>query len=106
MKSMQALTAEGDCCMKNGSMEAACHKPQTKDEDAPKDDCSNDEDGSQPRTETTCVCICCFQFAAPEQNFVRFDNKLFLHLTIHTGLIDQNWTDPFLGAPWQPPDVS
>ena len=106
MKSMLSTMDKEDCCMKNGNMEGVCHKPPTDKQQSKKEGCSTDEDCSQPKTETTCICICCFQFFAPEQNFVRFDNKLFSHPTIHTGLIDQDWKDPFLSAPWQPPDIS
>ena len=95
-----------DCCMKNGNMEGVCHKPPTDQQQSSEKDCSKDEDCPQPKTETTCFCICCFQFFAPEQNFVRFDNKLLSLPTIHPGLVDQDWTDPFLSAPWQPPDIS
>jgi hypothetical protein len=106
METMQAMLAEGDCLGKNGNMEGVCHKPNPTDQHGESNHSSKDEDCSQPRSETTCICICTFHFVAPEQDIVKFNNDDFLTLPLHSGLVNEDLTDPFLSAPWQPPDLS
>ena len=105
MESMKAMSTNDECCMERGNMEGVCHKPISNCADT-KDDCAKDEDCSQARTETTCVCICTFQFVAPEQSLIKFDNNQFSLISIYGGLLDKVWIDPYLSAPWQPPDHS
>ena len=105
MESMQVKTIDGECCMKNGNMEGICRKPQSAQENAKEDPCAKDEDCSRPKAETVCICICTFQFVAPEQNFMKFDKQEFSFPTTYARLIAQALTDPFLSGPWRPPNV-
>jgi len=54
---------------------------------------------------TTCVCIICFQYAAPVNSITEY---LFYYSSparsMQAFLID-HIQDPHIGAPWQPPDI-
>ena len=62
-------------------------------------------DGCSQKTEATCVCICCFQFAAPVQEIAEFNCNFIIHSpNIPLREVGQV-KDQYIGAPWQPPDV-
>lgn len=57
------------------------------------------------QSESTCICICVFQFAAPGQADTKIQfgiNEPEISLSIY---LQHNWKDPLLALPWQPPDV-
>ena len=99
MATMKVMIGTEDCCSKSGNMEGVCHKPPIEKENKKEQHCP------QPKTESTCICICCFQFAAPDQLLVKFDASNPLLLTNYNTIPDQRWIDPFLAGPWQPPDI-
>ena len=85
-------------------------KPASTDEhcgnsEKPDKSCSH-EKGNCAKQDATCICICCFQYASPDQ----LGEKLHFGIDINTyelaGYVPQNWKDPQLMAPWQPPDIS
>jgi hypothetical protein len=58
------------------------------------------------KQETCNICICGFQYAAPDQ----IGEKIQFGVTINNGelpgYLENHWKDAQLAAPWQPPDVS
>ena len=100
MDSMKEMLATDECCMNHGNMEGVCQKPATSKKDSKEEHCP------QSKTESTCTCICLFQFAAPEQILLKFDDNLYSINTVHHSMIDQHWIDPFITGPWQPPDAT
>lgn len=103
---MAAMTEEG-CCKKSESMKGSCESAE-KSCSAPAEEksCSSEEEkqcGMQ--TESTCICICCFQVAAPDQ----LGSKLQFGINDSPQSLafyqQKNWKDPQLALPWQPPDV-
>src|SRR2546421_4471949 len=86
------------CCMENKSMAGTCHKPPAEKQKTKKDCC--------PKAETTCICLCCFQFAAPGQVAIKFYFKAIQLLHSYNSQAEQLWKDPFLSVPWQPPDLT
>lgn len=55
--------------------------------------------------DATCVCICCFQYAAPDQVAAKLQFGLAGSNNHLAGYLQLHWKDPHLTAPWQPPDV-
>jgi hypothetical protein len=55
------------------------------------------------KQDASCVCICGFQYVAPDQ----ISEKLQFGVDINTGelsgFIQNSWKDPQLATPWQPP---
>ena len=99
MESMQVMRASEDCCSKNENMEGVCQKAAVKEN-------SKNEHCPKSTTETTCICICCFQYAAPEQAIIKFADKEISSASTYNGMLDQRWVNPFLSGPWQPPDFN
>lgn len=62
------------------------------------------DDGSCQPTGTTCICICVFQFAAPEQDIRSFQFDTDDLLAGRTGYLQLKWKDPHIASPGQPPD--
>ena len=105
---MAAVGKSKGCCKKSESEKMSCKMPSAKHRDAApkKKSCHNKEErkcGMQ--TESTCICICVFQYAAPDQ----LDNKFQISIIdVEQSLnmyLQQNWKDPQLALPWQPPDM-
>ena len=73
--------------------------------------CASDEEGvkssndSCSETEATCVCICCFQYAAPVNTITEYQFNCSLPSIIAYIFIVGHIRDPHIGAPWQPPDL-
>lgn len=61
--------------------------------------------GCCQKTEATCVCICCFHFAAPVQTIAEFKFNFVIHSPIIPLREVGHVKDQYIGAPWQPPDV-
>ena len=104
---MMAVATEEGCCNQSDEEKSTCKMPDKKQEHTPaKKSCHNEEDtkcGTQ--SESTCICICVFQFAAPDQLDAKLQfgiNNVEQSLSIY---LQQNWKDPQLALPWQPPDV-
>ena len=99
MESMQATSGREDWCLKSENIEGVCHKPAAEEN-------SKEKHCPKATTETTCICICCFQYAAPEQAIIKFADKEISSPSTYHGMLDQHWVDPFLSGPWQPPDFN
>ncbi|MBC7826336.1 MAG: hypothetical protein H7122_01220 [Chitinophagaceae bacterium] len=97
-----------DCVRNNENFQASCSREElardqtcieeTTIQDPASDDCCQ-------KTETTCVCICCFQFAAPLQAITDFQFDCTVSSNISSRFIVGHVKDPHIGAPWQPPDL-
>ena len=105
---MAAVEKSKGCCKKSDTEEMGCKMPAAKDQHSTpeKKSCHNEEDNKcGMQNESACVCVCVFQFAAPDQaaNKLQFgvnDDELSLNI-----YLQQNWQDPQLALPWQPPDM-
>ena len=93
------------CCKKKEEMKGSC---STSDEQQhcgrPADEENTPADLCPIPADQVCVCICCFQFAAPDQVGTKFQ---FGTTGIQQSLgfyLHQKWKDPMLALPWQPPD--
>ena len=86
----------------------SCHKT---DEVPASSACAADESSDNPEEkkcsmqDATCVCICCFQYAAPDQVAAKLQFGLTGSNNSLAGYLQQHWKDPHLTAPWQPPDM-
>ena len=96
------------CGRRTENVEATC----SMEEPDCKQRCTNEETMADPgddnccqQTGTTCVCVLCFQYAAPVHSITEyvFDCS-FLPAKADAFLIS-HIKDPHIGAPWQPPDV-
>ena len=101
-KMIAAMKKEKDgCCRKKEMVKGSCHpEPEAKPLPAtkpPAETCCQ-------RTETTCVCICCFQFMAPSQEINAFYLAPLTSMDNYTGFIQHTYKNPALAIPWQPPD--
>ncbi|HYE56751.1 MAG TPA: hypothetical protein VD996_18015 [Chitinophagaceae bacterium] len=94
MKKELAAQNKTGCCKKKQSMESKCkmdHPPKAKEK------CSM-------QRESTCICICCFQFAAPDQFASRMQFGIDIPQLSLPEYYLQHWKNPLLSLPWQPPD--
>ncbi|MGB8192806.1 MAG: hypothetical protein WCF67_12840 [Chitinophagaceae bacterium] len=110
MKEAMAKMKKDGCCKKADSRKgscrmsdenASCSRPPVQKEEP----CKKTEGSCAKQAESTCVCICCFQFAAPAPigtNLQFQCNSLEKALSSY---LLQHWKDPQLAVPWQPPDV-
>ena len=101
-------------CGKNENLKGICEKQETSCDQ--QSTCSEEEINSTTnkdlvndnkccqKTETTCVCICCFQFAAPVQVVPEFKFDCSVNSNTPPAFIVGYIKDPHIGAPWQPPD--
>ena len=101
-------------CRKNENRKGSCVKQETACDK--QTGCGDGEtnkntdldlvgDNACQKTETTCVCICCFQFAAPEQQLPEFQFDCADNSNTPFAFIVGYIKNPHIGAPWQPPDV-
>ena len=115
MQDNEICGEQNECSRNNENLEANCtleesgcdieesgcdisEAEESTVQDPASDDCCQ-------KTETTCVCICCFQFAAPIQIITEFQFKCSTHSNTSTLYIVGHVKDPHIGAPWQPPDL-
>jgi hypothetical protein len=91
---VQEMTEE--CCMEEAEEEMGCHPKETEE---------TGDDGCCSQKETTCVCFCCFQLAAPLHSISKF--RFVYNVESHAyGLYQHpNWKTPWLDGPLQPPDT-
>lgn len=104
MKEVVASVKKDGCCKKSDERKGTCKKSAETSPEKQEQSCHKEERTCSKQTESTCVCICCFQFAAPDQLTARpqFNcNEIQQSLAI---FLLQNWKDPQLAVPWQPPD--
>ena len=85
------------CSMEEPDCEQSCTNEETTA--APTDD------NCCQQTGTTCVCILCFQYAAPVNGITEylFDCSVLVN-NAHAFFIG-HIKDPHIGTPWQPPDL-
>ena len=108
MKDNEICGEQKECSRNNETLEASCTQEEsgcdqsdageTTVQDPASDDCCQ-------KTETTCVCICCFQFAAPVQAITDFQFNCAVSSSTSPLFIVGHVKDPHIGAPWQPPDL-
>ena len=105
---MMAAMKKDGCCKKSGDSKKTC-EPPAKSCHKPAKEEKPCKDGKEKQcgmmNESTCICICCFQFAAPDQLGSKFQfgiKDLQQSLAIY---LQQTWKDPQLALPWQPPDL-
>jgi hypothetical protein len=94
---MPAQEVKEECCSGEAQEEMSCH-PEPEATEA-------EDDGCCSKKETTCVCFCCFQLAAPlhaisKYRFANNDNSQVYGLYQHP-----SWKNPWLDGPLQPPDT-
>ncbi len=104
---MMAVAQEEGCCNRSDEEESTCEMPDKKQDNTPaKESCHSEEDQTcGMQSESTCICVCVFQFAAPDQLDTKPQfgiNDIEQSLSIY---LQQNWKDPQLALPWQPPDM-
>jgi hypothetical protein len=99
MEDMEKITEDG-CCNKQGNMEGICKKPAHEQENSHQDQCP------KPTADRNCICICIFQYIAPDQVLISFEHNASSNLSNYNILRDQHWRDPLLAGPWQPPDMN
>lgn len=58
------------------------------------------------KQDASCICICGFQYAAPDQIVEKMQFGIETNTSELPGYLQQHWKDVQLSAPWQPPDVS
>jgi hypothetical protein len=99
MEEMKKTSTTKGCCEKNGSVEGVCHKAADAQH-------QGQQKGNCEKSESTCICIFCFQYSAPEQTIIKFDSKDFSSSSDYNFPREQHWLDPYISAPWQPPDFA
>ena len=113
MQDDETCTAQKECG-KNENRKGSCEKQETAcdkqtgcgdGETNTNTDLDLVDDNGCQKTETTCVCICCFQFAAPVQHIPEFQFDCSDNSNTPSAFIVGYIKDPHIGAPWQPPDV-
>jgi hypothetical protein len=85
------------CAPQESECDQTCSK-ETEIKDQAKNNCCQE-------TETDCVCICCFQYAAPFQAITVYKFNCSLSSNTASSFIVGHVKDPHIGAPWQPPDL-
>jgi hypothetical protein len=89
-------------CLKQSSCDKAEMKHQC-DEESQTDPSQNDD--CCKKIETTCVCICCFQFAA---TVYRVGDQTALNNFLrssYAGFLNNKYKDPELPSIYNPPDM-
>ena len=114
MEKAMAMIGENESCNEQSTckrntenLETVCAPEEsTCDEGCNKEadgvNASNDNCGER---ETTCVCICCFQYAAPVNSITEYKFDCSLPSITAYIFIVGHIKDPHIGAPWQPPDL-
>ena len=68
--------------------------------------CENTEDNCCTEQGASCVCITCFSYAAPLQAVTTFQFANQFSIITKGSFNNKLILDPFLSAPWQPPDFA
>lgn len=94
-------------CSPNENVEMTCAQEQSGCDEGnieePVLQCDPEKECSQ-KTETSCVCISCFQFAGSLQATTDFQFHYFSSSNKVGAFIPAHTKDQHIGAPWQPPD--
>ena len=88
------------------SKQTSCDKAEMKHqcgEESQADQSQNDD--CCKKMETTCVCICCFQFAATVYRVIDQTALSNLLCSSYTGYLSDNYKDPELPSVYNPPDL-
>lgn len=102
---MMAANEKG-CCKKSDSRKGGCKLPEKSSGQVEKRSCHDeDEKSCAMQNEPTCICICYFQFAAPDQIGTKLQFGIADIQQLLSIYLQENWKDPQLALPWQPPDM-
>ncbi len=94
------------CNKQNQNIEASCSAEESICTEGAEDTSAHQPgDNCCQKTETTCVCIYCFQFAAPIQAIAEFHFKSSLYSNNELLFTVGHVKDPYINVPWQPPDL-
>lgn len=114
MRGNESCGEQNTCKRNTENLETSCApapKSPKWDFEACDEGCAEDTNGVNSsndncgETETTCVCICCFQYAAPVNTITEYKFDLSSpSITGHIFIVG-HIKDPHIGAPWQPPDL-
>jgi hypothetical protein len=113
MKAMAKHVApakKNGCCKKQANLNSGCMMSEGKTGSSCKSGKSRAEQPCKPdaakcaKQDATCISVCCFQCAAPDQLTSKLQFGLAIKDNALAGYLQQNWKDPQLTAPWQPPD--
>jgi len=99
MEEMKKMSIAKTCCEKRGNMEGTCHKGD-------KEQHSTKHRGGCEKPESSCICVCCFQYTAPEHTQIIFDCAKFSFAIKYNIPPQPHWLDPYISAQWQPPDFA
>lgn len=102
--SEEKVMPEKPSCHKEAAAQSSCSAKKTPEPPS----CNHDGDAGKcgMQDATTCVCICYFQYAAPDQVAAKLQFGLAIKNNSLAGYLQQHWKDPHLTAPWQPPDAA
>ena len=110
---MQVIPAdEAMEMMKNEECGMANSCMKSKDQDCSTESscettpCENPEDNCCTEQGASCVCITCFSYAAPIQPVTTFQIASLFSMITKGSFNNKLILDPFLSAPWQPPDFA
>jgi hypothetical protein len=108
MQENEACALAQECRRGSGNLDASCNVEEPgcsqtcADESTPL---TTTDDECCQQSGATCVCIVCFQYAAPVHSITEY---LFYSSSLansrHAYLV-RHIKDPHIGAPWQPPDL-
>jgi hypothetical protein len=98
MKEAMVMMKKSGCCKKKSQMRG-CHMNDNKKPCDPKQ-------GKCGKPDASCVCICSFQYIAPDQVSIKLQFGIKPDNNERAGYLLQPWKDPQLLAPWQPPDLT
>ena len=108
MKENETCGQQKQCSRNNENLESVCVPEKIEcsesctEEAKMKDPAMN---GCSEETEMTCVCICCFQYAAPINSITEYIFNCSISPNRAPVFIVGHVKDPHIGAPWQPPDL-
>ncbi len=99
---------ERECSRSSENLDATC----SKDEPDCEQSCTDESKEADPANDkccqqigTTCVCILCFQYAAPAHTIAEYVFDCSLATDNTSDFLVGHIKDPHIGAPWQPPDL-
>lgn len=103
-----AQAKKDGCCKKKANRTGTCEMSEEesscKSSEPPAEQPCKPDASKCSKPDVTCICICCFQCAAPDPLTAKLQFGLAIKDNTLAGYLQQNWKDPQLTAPWQPPD--
>ena len=108
MQENETCGQQKECSRNNENFKTTCTKEESACDEASDAETTIQDpasDNCSQKTETTCVCICCFQFAAPVQKITIFQFSCSNIVLSPSTFMDAPVKDPYISAPWQPPDA-